>query len=98
MVEVEHISPSPLPRSAIIDIARDRLRYRVIGDEEGLLDAAGGNPFLATQIMEGIARRAESGHDDGVPAEFHAAMRHRLAGLSTRRADLSMLLQSLAVR
>jgi predicted ATPase len=58
MVEVEHISLGPLPRSAITDIARDRLGHKVSDDEQELLDAAGGNPFLATQIVEGLARRA----------------------------------------
>jgi DNA-binding CsgD family transcriptional regulator/tetratricopeptide (TPR) repeat protein len=87
MVEVEHISLGPLPPSAITAIARDRLGHRVSDDEQELLDAAGGNPFLATQIVEGLARRAESGRD-GVPAEFHAAMRYRLSRLSTTSRDL----------
>ena len=87
MVEVEHISLGPLPRSAITDIARDRLGHKVSDDEQELLDAAGGNPFLATQIVEGLARRAESDRD-GVPAEFHAAMRYRLSGLSSISREL----------
>ena len=77
----------PPPRGAITDIARDRLRCPVNDDEQQLLDAAGGNPFLATQIVEGLARRAESGRD-GVPPEFHAAMRFRLSRLSNTRATL----------
>jgi DNA-binding CsgD family transcriptional regulator len=93
-VEVEHICLGPLSRSAVIDIARDRLGRRVVGDEEGLLAAAGGNAFLATQIVEGLARRAESGHDDHIPAEFRAAMRCRLAGLSTASRGL---IEALAV-
>jgi DNA-binding CsgD family transcriptional regulator len=93
VVEVEHICLGPLTRGAVIDIARDRLGRKVISDEEGLLDAAGGNAFLATQIVEGIARRAP-GHDDDIPAEFRAAMRYRLAGLcpASRR-----LIEALAV-
>jgi DNA-binding CsgD family transcriptional regulator/tetratricopeptide (TPR) repeat protein len=87
MVEVEHISLGPLPRSAITDIAQDRLGHRVSDDEQELLDAAGGNPFLATQIAEGLARRAETGLD-GLPAEFHAAMRYRFAELSNASRDL----------
>ena len=83
VVEVEHICLGPLSRCAVIDIAQDRLGRRVIDEEEGLLDAAGGNAFLATQIVEGLARRAEAGHDGDIPAEFRAAMRYRLAGLST---------------
>ena len=97
MVEVEHISLAALPRSAITEIARDRLGYSVSDDEQELLDAAGGNPFLATQIMDGLARRAESGWD-GVPTEFHAAMRYRLSGLSNSHATLLMPLPWPAVR
>ena len=87
IVEVEQISLGPLPRSAITDIARDRLEHRLSDDEQELLAAAGGNPFLATQIVEGLARRAESGRD-GVPAEFHAATRYRLSGLSRPSREL----------
>ena len=87
MVEVEHVSLVPLPRSTIADIARDRLGHRVNDDEQELLAAAGGNPFLATQILEGLARRGASGRD-GVPAEFHAAMRYRLSGLSRASRDV----------
>jgi DNA-binding CsgD family transcriptional regulator/tetratricopeptide (TPR) repeat protein len=86
-VEVEHISLGPLPHSAISDITRDRLGHRVSDDEQELLDAAGGNPFLATQIIDGLARRAETGRD-GVPAEFHAALRYRLSELSATSRDL----------
>jgi DNA-binding CsgD family transcriptional regulator/nucleoside-triphosphatase THEP1 len=87
MVEVEHISLGPLPRSAIADIARDHLGHNVSGDEQDLLDAAGGNPFLAVHIAEGIARSGKSGRDE-IPAEFHAAMRHRLSELSTTSRGL----------
>ncbi|HYP94151.1 MAG TPA: AAA family ATPase [Mycobacterium sp.] len=87
MVEVEHLSLGPLSPSAITEIARDRLGRNVSDDDQELLDAACGNPFLATQIMEGLARRAESGAR-GVPAEFRAAMRHRLSELSSRSRDL----------
>jgi DNA-binding CsgD family transcriptional regulator/tetratricopeptide (TPR) repeat protein len=93
IVEVEQISLGPLPRSAITDIARDRLEHRLSDDEQELLHAAGGNPFLATQIVEGLARRAESG-GDGIPAEFHDATRYRLSGLSRPSRDL---IEALAV-
>jgi DNA-binding CsgD family transcriptional regulator len=87
MVEVEHISLGPLPRGAITDIARDRLRRPVNDGEQQLLGAAGGNPFLATQIVEGLARRHKFGRD-GVPPEFHAAMRFRLSRLSSTARNL----------
>jgi DNA-binding CsgD family transcriptional regulator len=87
LVEVEHICLGPLPRSAITAIARDRLGHTVTDHEQELLDVAGGNPFLATQVLEGLARCPECG-SNGVPAEFHAAMRHRLSGLSSTSRDL----------
>ena len=87
IVEVEHISLGLLPRSAITEIARDRLGYTVSDDEQELLDAAGGNAFLATQIMDGLARRTDAGRDR-VPAEFHAAMRYRLSELSAISRNL----------
>jgi DNA-binding CsgD family transcriptional regulator/tetratricopeptide (TPR) repeat protein len=80
-VEVEHITLGPLSRDAIADIARDRLGHMVSDDQQELLDAAGGNPFLATQIVEGLARGPES-RWDAVPTEFRTAMRYRLSGLS----------------
>jgi DNA-binding CsgD family transcriptional regulator len=82
-VGVEHIRLAPLPRSAIVEIARDRLGKGLAGGVDELLDAAGGNPLLATQIIDGAARSAEEGRDEEIPAEFHAAVRQRLAGLST---------------
>jgi DNA-binding CsgD family transcriptional regulator/tetratricopeptide (TPR) repeat protein len=82
VVGVEHIRLGPLVHGDIADIARDRLGPRLPGHVEELLDAAGGNAFLATQIIDGVARRAEAGCDDELPAEFRAAVGHRLAGLS----------------
>ena len=94
VVEVEHICLGPLTRSAVIDIARDRLRRKVISDEEGLLDAAGGNAFLATQIVEGIARRTQTGHDDEISGRVPCGDANRLAGLSTASRRL---IEALAV-
>jgi DNA-binding CsgD family transcriptional regulator/tetratricopeptide (TPR) repeat protein len=82
VVGVEHIRLGPLAHRDIADIARDRLGSRLPGHVEELLDAAGGNAFLATQIIDGVARNAETGRDDELPAEFRAAVGHRLAGLS----------------
>lgn len=88
IVDVEHISLGPLSHGAIADIARDRLGHSINDDQRDLLDAAGGNPFLATQIIEGIARSADSGQGDGLPAEFHGVMRSRLSGLGSNARKL----------
>lgn len=82
VVGVEHIRLGPMAHGDIADIARDRLGRRLNARVEELLDAAGGNAFLATQIIDGVARCTETGRDDEVPAEFRAAVGHRLAALS----------------
>ena len=60
-VGVEHLRLDPLPRGVITEIARDRLGNSFDGGVDELLDAAGGNPLLATHIIDGAARYAETG-------------------------------------
>jgi DNA-binding CsgD family transcriptional regulator/tetratricopeptide (TPR) repeat protein len=92
LVEVEHIRLEPLARRDIAEIARDRLGSKLNGHVAALLEAAGGNAFLATQIIDGVARAAEMGRDDEVPTEFRAAVSQRLEGLpSTARQIISTL-------
>jgi DNA-binding CsgD family transcriptional regulator len=81
-VEVEHIRLGPLADPAIADIARDRLGPNLDTRVEEMLDAAGGNAFLAVQVIDGVAQRDETGGVDGVPAQFRSAVRQRLTGLS----------------
>ena len=81
-VEVEHIRLGPLADSAITDIARDRLGPNLDARVEQMLDAAGGNPFLAVQIIDGMAHNDESDGNEVVPAQFRSAVRQRLTGLS----------------
>jgi DNA-binding CsgD family transcriptional regulator len=80
-VEVEHIRLGPLAQPAILDIARDRLGPNLERRVEQLLDAAGGDPFLAVQIIDGVAQHDETGGTDGIPAQFRSAVRQRLTGL-----------------
>jgi predicted ATPase/DNA-binding CsgD family transcriptional regulator len=80
-VSVEHIRLDPLPRRVISEIARDHLGNRLTRRVEELLEAAGGNPLLATQIIKGAMRYAETGGDEEITAEFCAAVYQRLAGL-----------------
>jgi DNA-binding CsgD family transcriptional regulator len=81
-VEVEHIRLGPLADSALADIARDRLGPNLDARVEQMLDAAGGNAFLAVQIIDGVAQHDETAGVDGIPAQFRSAVRQRLAGLS----------------
>ena len=59
-VGVEHIRLAALPRDAIAEIARDRLGNTLTDRVDELLDAVGGNPLLATQVIDGAARCAET--------------------------------------
>jgi DNA-binding CsgD family transcriptional regulator len=81
-VDVEHIRLGPLADPAIADIARDRLGANLDGRVEEMLGGAGGNAFLAVQIIEGVAQHDETGGMDGIPAQFRSAVRQRLTGLS----------------
>jgi DNA-binding CsgD family transcriptional regulator len=81
-VDVEHIRLGPLADPAIADIARDRLGAKLDGRVEEMLGGAGGNAFLAVQIIEGVAQHDETGGMDGIPAQFRSAVRQRLTGLS----------------
>lgn len=88
IVGVEHIRLNPLPQSVIAEIARDRLGHSVTGRVDELLDAAGGNPLLATHIIDGVARCVETGRDDEIPAEFRTAVYQRLVSLSSTAREI----------
>jgi DNA-binding CsgD family transcriptional regulator len=81
-VEVEHIRLGPLDDSAVADIARDRLGPNLDARVAQMLDASGGNAFLAVQIIDGVAQHDETSGMDGIPAQFRSAVRQRLTGLS----------------
>ena len=87
-VGVEHLRLDPLPRAVLAEIARDRLGNSLNGCVDELLDAAGGNPLLATHIIDGAARYAETGRDEDIPAEFRAAVYQRLDGLPSTATEL----------
>ena len=87
-VGVEHLRLDPLPRGVITEIARDRLGNSFDGGVDELLDAAGGNPLLATHIIDGAARYAETGRDEDIPAKFQAAVYRRLSDLHSTAREL----------
>ena len=88
IVGVEHIRLDALPREVISEIAKDRLGESVTGRVDELLDAAGGNPLLATQIIDGATRYAETGSAEEIPAEFRTAVYQRVVGLSSTARDV----------
>ncbi|MFF4012658.1 AAA family ATPase [Streptomyces sp. NPDC001717] len=69
----------PLPDTALTELARDALGGHVPEQVAELLDGAGGNPFLATEMLAGIAA---SGADGTRPPErLVLGVRDRLADL-----------------
>jgi DNA-binding CsgD family transcriptional regulator len=88
-VGAEHIRLAPLETEDLAAIARDRLGFAPDAQTLRFLDAAGGNPFLAIQIIDSRARTADPG---AVPAEFAAAITQRLSGLDGVSRDLVQLL------
>ena len=86
VVEVDHIRLGPLGHRAITEIARDRLGFRFDSHISELLVAAAGNAFLATQIIDGLARSTDT--DEQIPGPFRTAVGRRLAGLSVTARQL----------
>jgi predicted ATPase len=85
--DVEHIRLDPLADRAIADIARDRLGSRLDAGVEELLAGAGGNAFLALQIIDGVAHH-DAQSAGSFPAQFNTAVRHRLTSLSEAARQL----------
>ena len=86
VVEVDHIQLGPLGQREIAEIARDRLGSRFDHRISELLAAAGGNPFVATQIIDSVALSADT--SEQIPAPFRTAVARRLAGLSATARHL----------
>ncbi|TCN35470.1 regulatory LuxR family protein [Kribbella orskensis] len=78
-VRFHHLLLTPLTAPDLAAMAHDRLGGVPSRHTQQLLAASDGNPFLAVQIIDGIARTA--GREDAVPAEFTAAIHRRLSEL-----------------
>jgi DNA-binding CsgD family transcriptional regulator len=88
VVRHEYLQLVPLTTSDLAAMARDRLGRVPDERTRRYLDATGGNPFLATQIIDSLARSAAGGERDAVAGEFATAMARRLAGLSSSAGEL----------
>ncbi|SEB77714.1 LuxR family transcriptional regulator [Streptomyces sp. TLI_105] len=69
----------PLSESALAELARDVLGGDVPAQVEELLDGAGGNPFLASETLAGIAASGAEGPEP--PERLVLGVRGRLADL-----------------
>jgi DNA-binding CsgD family transcriptional regulator len=88
IVRHEYLQLAPLATQDLAAMARDRLGRVPDERTRRYLDATGGNPFLATQIIDSLARSAAVGEPDGVAGEFAAAMARQLADLSNSAREL----------
>ncbi|GIF73440.1 helix-turn-helix transcriptional regulator [Asanoa siamensis] len=84
-VRLEIIALGPLAAGDVAAIARDRLGRPASAATQRMLDGVGGNPFLVTQILDGLA----GGAPDGVPpGSFVRAVEAALDGLPDRTVVL----------
>jgi DNA-binding CsgD family transcriptional regulator len=88
---VEHIRLTPLSGPDLTAIAHDRLGRMPDTRTRGFLEAAAGNPLLATMVLDGLERAGARGQPETVPLEFGAAIAQRLADLSDAPRDLVAL-------
>src|SRR5580658_2390644 len=92
VVRREYLQLVPLTTSDLAAMALDRLGRVPDERTRRYLDATGGNPFLATQILDGLARSNAGGEPGAVAAEFATAMARRLAGLPRSARELVELI------
>ncbi len=88
IVRREYLQLAPLAAQDLAAIARDRLGRVPDERTRGYLDATGGNPFLATQVIDSLARSTAGGEPDTAVGEFAAAMARRLADLPSSAREL----------
>ena len=79
-VRTEQVRLAPLSSTDIAAMAMDRLGRVPDERTRRFLDTADGNPFLAEQVIDGLARSAADG--DPVPAEFTGTVARRVAALT----------------
>ncbi|MEW2528019.1 AAA family ATPase [Streptomyces sp. NPDC047071] len=75
----------PLTDAALAELARDALGDDVPRKVTELLDGSGGNPFLATELLTGIAASGTEGH--APPERLVLGVRGRLAALRPGTLD-----------
>jgi DNA-binding CsgD family transcriptional regulator len=84
---IEVAELGPLSAADIAAMAQDRLNRPPSARLSRMLDGVGGNPFFATQILEGVVR-AGTEDDPDIPAEFVLGVRRRLGELGPATAEL----------
>ena len=78
---LEHIRLPPLTSTDLAAVARDRLGRPPDERTRRFLEASAGNPLLAIDVLDNLARAAALDEPDTVPEEFGAAIARRLLDL-----------------
>lgn len=93
-LRVESIRLGPLDQDAIDELAYDRLGARPDAHVRELLRDAEGNPFLAVELLDGLALRQRAPSGSALPPHLVTSVRNRLAVLP---ADARSLIQTASV-
>ncbi len=88
IIRREYLRLAPLTTQDLAAMARDRLGRVPDERTRRYLDATGGNPFLAAQVIDSLARSAAGGEPGTAAGEFTTAMARRLADLSSSAREL----------
>jgi DNA-binding CsgD family transcriptional regulator/tetratricopeptide (TPR) repeat protein len=88
IVRREYLQLAPLTRQDLAAMARDWLGRVPDERTRRYLDTTGGNPFLATQILDGLTRSTVGGEPDAAAVEFATALARRLADLPSSAREL----------
>jgi DNA-binding CsgD family transcriptional regulator len=88
IVRSEYLRLAPLTTQDLAAMARDRLGRVPDERTRRYLHATGGNPFLATQVIDSLARSNAGGEPGAINAEFATAMARQLADLPSSAREL----------
>jgi DNA-binding CsgD family transcriptional regulator/tetratricopeptide (TPR) repeat protein len=88
IIRREYLQLAPLTTQDVAAMARDRLGRVPDESTRRYLHATGGNPFLATQVIDSLARSAAGGEPDTAAGEFTTAIARQLADLPSSAREL----------
>jgi DNA-binding CsgD family transcriptional regulator len=88
VVRCEYLRLAPLNTQDLAAMARDRLGRVPDERTRRYLHATGGNPFLATRVIDSLARSNAGGEPGAMNAEFATAVARQLADLPSSAREL----------
>ncbi len=87
LVRVEELPLGPLDERAIAEIANFHLGGAPNASTHQLLERAGGNPFLAVELLRGVVEATHE-ENDGVPQRLRASVQRRVEALGRNTVAL----------